>query len=361
MTDFMPTLDENAPRRDRKLPGKGLIIAIGSVVILIAGVFGFTAWQESSNLKLEIANIELLINNDDFPAALTAIAAAQEEFKDNSDLLNLEDKVDVLKTSRTSFEEGLRLISEKNYESALNFLKKVNKLDQKRFTQAQSRIEEAQSAYASQVLGEAQVLKAKNNYIDALAVITRAASSITIGSELLALKEELTPLAQEETRKAEEAKLAVYRSALKSMKVNTDQFNGIKFYKDRSTPYYANYSTIHLYIGKKGEADPYLRFVLRYSDDDWLFINDASINIDGDVRSLDLGSDWERDNGSGDIWEWVDVVATDSHIDLIRDVIKSEKSIIRYNGSKYFDDRTITSTQKRALQNVLNAYEALKL
>ena len=231
MTDFMPTPDENAPRRDRKLPGKGLIIAIGSVVILIAGVFGFTAWQESSNLKLEIANIELLINNDDFPAALTAIAAAQEEFKDNSDLLNLEDKVDVLKTSRTSFEEGLRLISEKNYESALNFLKKVNKLDQKRFTQAQSRIEEAQSAYASQVLGEAQVLKAKNNYIDALAVITRAASSITIGSELLALKEELTPLAQEETRKAEEAKLAVYRSALKSMKVNTDQFNGIKFFR----------------------------------------------------------------------------------------------------------------------------------
>jgi hypothetical protein len=144
------------------------------------------------------------------------------------------------------------------------------------------------------------------------------------------------------------------------MRIETDKFNGIKFYTDRSTPYYSNYSTFHLYIGKNGDSDPYLRFKVRYSDDDWLFVDSASINIDGDIRDLDVGSDWERDNGSGDIWEWVDVAATESHLSLVRDVINSKKAVIRYFGSQYRDDRTITSTEKRALQNVLDAYEALK-
>jgi hypothetical protein len=100
---------------------------------------------------------------------------------------------------------------------------------------------------------------------------------------------------------------------------------------------------------------------LRYSDDDWLFVDYAEINIDGSVYEFDISSsEWETDNGSGDIWEWADVTPTNSHLSIIDKVINSKSAIIRFTGSKYRDDVTVSSTQKRAFVNVLNAFEALK-
>ena len=265
-----------------------------------------------------------------------------------------------LKLSKLSFTRGSQYLFKDDYQSALDELKKVDKSDVTRFTQAQKKIDQAKTGYTTQAVEEVLSLKAKKKYNDALAVLNRAGIYVTLGAELKALKDELEPLALAEIKRAEEAQLAVYRNALKKMRVETDKFNGTKFYTDRSTPYYANNSTFHIYIGKTEGGDPYLRFKVRYSDDDWLFVESASINIDGDVRELDVGSDWERDNGSGDIWEWVDVNANESHLSLVRDVINSKSAVIRYFGSQYRDDRTITSAQKRALQNVLDAYEALK-
>ncbi|WP_161627154.1 hypothetical protein [Paenibacillus alvei] len=45
---------------------------------------------------------------------------------------------------------------------------------------------------------------------------------------------------------------------------------------------------------------------------------------------------------------------------MIRAIIKSKKTIIRHEGDTYYDDRTITKKEKAALQNVLDAYDALQ-
>jgi len=360
MTDLQPNPEETAPRPVRSLPSKRAITWAAVGVLLVAALFGFSSWQTSSKFSAELDRIENLIKSEDFAAAENAITAAQFDDADNPDLRALEEKASKLKLSKTSFEQGSQFLFKKDYQAALDELKKVDETDVSRFSQAQRKIDQAKTAYSAQAIQEALSLKGKKKYTDALAVVNRAGIYVTVGAELKALKDELEPLALAEVKRAEERQQAVYRNALKKMRIETDKFNGIKFYTDRSTPYYANYSTFHLYIGKPEGGDPYLRFKVRYSDDDWLFVDSASINIDGDVRDLDVGSDWERDNGSGDIWEWVDVNATESHLSLVRDVINSKSAVIRYFGSQYRDDRTITSAQKRALQNVLDAYEALK-
>jgi len=38
---------------------------------------------------------------------------------------------------------------------------------------------------------------------------------------------------------------------------------------------------------------------------------------------------------------------------------ESKHAVIRYNGSQYYRDRTITAAEKKAIQNVLLAYESL--
>jgi hypothetical protein len=360
MTEFTPVPDNTPAHSNVKLPNRRVLIGIFASLVLIALLFIFNSWQANERLKANIANIEQLIQKDDFSGAQTALTAAEVDNEFNPDLINLKDQIKKFKDSKTSFEQGNSSFIKEDFQSAITEYKKVIEKDTIRFSTAQAKLQQAQSAYSAQALKEVLSLKSKKNYTHAIAVINRAGAYLTVGPELKALKVELEPLALAEVKRAEERQLAVYRNALKKMRVETDKFNGTKFYTDRSTPYYANYSTFHLYIGKSEGGDPYLRLKVRYSDDDWLFVESASINVDGDVRDLDVGRDWDRDNGSGDIWEWVDVNATESHLSLVRDIIDSKSAVIRYFGDKYRDDRVITGAQKRALQNVLDAYEALK-
>lgn len=337
-----------------------MIIVIITIVGMVGGVFGLSTWQNSVNLKNEKVRIEALIERDDFTSAKKAITAALLENQNDAELNSLEDQLKALEVSKSNFMEGGAFLLQSNFQSAITSLKKVSEADKNRYLEAKKKIGEAESAYSVIVIAEVNRLRGKKLYNDALVEIDRAARYMLISGDLLQAREEIRPLALAEKQRIENARQAVFQSALRSMRVTTDRFTGNKFYNDRSTPYYANYSTFHLYIGKSPDGDPYLRFKLRYSGDDWLFVNSASISINGEIRDLDVGSDWDRDNGSGDIWEWVDIAATSSLLSLIEEVINSRSSVVRYFGSQYRDDRTITSTQKRALRNVLNAYEALK-
>lgn len=67
---------------------------------------------------------------------------------------------------------------------------------------------------------------------------------------------------------------------------------------------------------------------------------------------------FERDHDSK-IWEWYDENLTDADLQMIRAIIASKEAVIRFNGRQYRKDRTITASQKAALQNVLDAYKAL--
>lgn len=135
-----------------------------------------------------------------------------------------------------------------------------------------------------------------------------------------------------------------------------DKLEHITWYQDRSTHPYE--SSFHLYFAERDGTVSNLRLKLRYYADDWLFIEGFTVYADGQ-RFEYPNVPFERDNGSGSIWEWHDDLVDSRDLTMIKAVIASKEAVVRYHGRQYQADRKITANQKAALQNVLDAYKAL--
>lgn len=161
-----------------------------------------------------------------------------------------------------------------------------------------------------------------------------------------------------EKEKAEKDRLA---NATKKMRVKVDDMNDVTWYYDKTSPQYTNYNGFYAYIGTSKGSKPWLRLVIQYAADDWLFIEKYIIKVDGETYNITEESYGEikTDNGSGGIWEWLDRKVGYSEYQIIKAVANGKDIKIRFNGKDYYKDKTITGQQKIALQNVLDAYEAL--
>jgi hypothetical protein len=164
--------------------------------------------------------------------------------------------------------------------------------------------------------------------------------------------------AKAEKEKAEKERLA---SATKKMRVTVDDINDITWYYDKTSPQYTNYNGFYAYIGKSEGSKPWLRLVIQYAADDWLFIEKYIIKVDGQTYNIteDSYGEIKTDNGSGGIWEWLDRKVGFSEYQIIKAVANGKDVKIRFNGKDYYKDKSITEQQKTALRNVLDAYEAL--
>ncbi|WP_304015787.1 hypothetical protein [Nonlabens dokdonensis] len=144
---------------------------------------------------------------------------------------------------------------------------------------------------------------------------------------------------------------------LKSFKKKEDEFEGTAFYRDSRTPYYTNVNFIYPYIGQKGNSY-WLRLRFQYASEDWLFIKNGILLIDGD--KFTINGNWKRDNNSN-IWEWLDTqVGTNERVMLDR-IANSKVAKIRYEGTQYYKDRTITSKEKSIIRKTLEVYDSLKM
>ena len=144
------------------------------------------------------------------------------------------------------------------------------------------------------------------------------------------------------------------KAALGNLSKRYDAFQDITWYKSQLSPKYRNANAFYLYFGVSNGSATNLRLVIQYYADDWLFIDSARVNVDGEIYSVG-GSEWEKDFDS-DIWEWSDEPLSDRS--LIEAIIKSKTSVIRFDGTQYYGTRTISSSQKRALQDVLDAFDS---
>ena len=178
-------------------------------------------------------------------------------------------------------------------------------------------------------------------------IITKKNDSVQI-KENLRIKDSVEIVQKQKTEKA--------KKALKLFKKSEDEFKGNAFYRDPRTPYYANRNFIYPYIGQKGDYY-WLRLKLQYASNDWLFVNKGILLIDGEQYTI--SGTWERDNNSG-IWEWLDMqVGTNERI-ILDKLANSKSAKIRYEGSQYHDDRTITSKEKSVIRKTLDIYDNLK-
>jgi hypothetical protein len=161
--------------------------------------------------------------------------------------------------------------------------------------------------------------------------------------------------AAEKERQAREA--ATQAAALKAMVKRTDKIDGIDWYRDRSSPAYNNRNGFFIYIGKKSNSAPWLRLRVQYHAEDWLFVRGFVVVADG--QRFERGPlVFERDNDTM-IWEWYDTDVDATDLILLNAVANSKQATIRFNGQQYRTDRAISSSEKAAIRNVLNAYRAL--
>ena len=145
------------------------------------------------------------------------------------------------------------------------------------------------------------------------------------------------------------------RKALAKLSKRYDKFEDITWYKSSNSPRYTNSNAFYIYFGLSGDSKLPLRLVVQYESDDWLFIESAEVNVDGENYSI--SGDWERDNNSR-IWEWIDETLDDR--EMVEAIIKSKSAVIRFEGDQYYNTRTITATQKQSMQDVLLAYDGLR-
>lgn len=157
---------------------------------------------------------------------------------------------------------------------------------------------------------------------------------------------------------------AVAADPLKTLRSDKDEMADITFYSSKSSPKFRNANGFYLYFGKtqSGNFTP-LRLVAQYFSDDWLFVTSAWAKADGvrvDVPSTSSRMGWERDNGSGNIWEWSDYALSNStDIAAVRQIASAKAVTVRFDGKQYYDDKKLTEKQLAAMREVIAVYEAV--
>ncbi len=174
---------------------------------------------------------------------------------------------------------------------------------------------------------------------------------------------------EEELIKEEQIKKkkSIIEQATKKMRKKVDKLENITWYRDITSPQYTNYNGFFLYIGDRGFDYPTLRLRIQYKDSDWLFIEKYIIYVDGlKYKTIETKyGDVERDNGTGGVWEWLDIPVNKNSEDIINDfdviraIIEGEDVKLKLIGKQYSKVKTITKTQKNALKNVLEVYKVL--
>lgn len=152
--------------------------------------------------------------------------------------------------------------------------------------------------------------------------------------------------------------------ALSKMKAKYDDINNITWYYDKSTPQPRNVNNLKVYFGLEGKTTyngsiPWLRFVIQYAGDDWLFINSYTFKVDNNVYAIVPKYGEVKTDNNDRVWEWYDTNVDTNIFNIIYNLILSKNAKVRYNGKQYYNDGTITPKEKQAIKNVLDAFEAI--
>ena len=140
-----------------------------------------------------------------------------------------------------------------------------------------------------------------------------------------------------------------------------DKIRDITFYESVFTPNSVTTRKYFLpYIGSTEQGEV-LRFVFNYCADDWLFMDEALILVDGERYTVNLrGIKREYISYYAGLYERADFVADDSEIEMLKKIINSKETIVRLNGDKYYSEFTVSVNDKVAMEQVLTAYDGLK-
>jgi|GEM_PF-6567462 len=149
-------------------------------------------------------------------------------------------------------------------------------------------------------------------------------------------------------------------NAVSKFNVSTDKVSGRTIYKSPAEPYYADTRCFVLpqLVVLEEEGFVGMRLTFHYTNDSWLFFDKVTIYVDGEKYyvNFDYG-EVNRDNDSGDIWEWAVIIPTFAQKEMLQNIADSSETIVRFHGDPYYDDFTMNDSDKQAIRDFLVADE----
>lgn len=146
------------------------------------------------------------------------------------------------------------------------------------------------------------------------------------------------------------------------MNIEEDKVRGMTFYTSKYEPYYADTRCyVSLYIGTHNNS-PWLVSRVWYTGDSWVFWTKLTIMVDGHryYRTYNR-SNITRDNGGGNVWEYLEVIDPSAEdVELFRQIANSKETIIRFEGDGKWFDYTVCNEDKQGIKDVLALFELLK-
>lgn len=161
----------------------------------------------------------------------------------------------------------------------------------------------------------------------------------------------------EQIKKAEAEKKARLK-AVSKLRKEYDDINHITWYYNPYFTHYNNSNHTSIYIGQNDNT-VWLRLRMSYEGDDWIFFTSAYLSYDGNTKYIPFDEYREKktDNNTR-VWEWIDVGVDDDLISYLNNMVNGKNVKMRLSG-KYTHTRNLTSTEIKAIKDVLLAYDVL--
>lgn len=321
------------------------------ILVLILLVFSISQFNKSKNIQqaqnyFESAGKYLLAS--DFDSAERDIKLAVELNPDSQLISELLMEIEATQRAKVLIVDAKSLKEIGRNQEAYDLLKKAVAPRPEITSEVKNLKNELIPLIQGEVNAEVSQLIRNKKY-------SEAQSSLNSAISLFAGEKEILQIFMSEYDKVSKLKQEQVQISLSKLSKRYDKFQDTTWYTSPNSPRYRNYNAFYIYFGVSENSKLPLRLVVQYESDDWLFIDSAAINVDG--QNYDIYGDWERDNNSR-IWEWIDEKLEDK--EMIEAIIKSKSAVIRFEGSQYYNTRTISPAQKNALRDILLAYDGLR-
>ncbi|GAA4274283.1 hypothetical protein U6A24_15010 [Aquimarina gracilis] len=149
--------------------------------------------------------------------------------------------------------------------------------------------------------------------------------------------------------------------AITKMKVKYDINDDVTWYSDPSSATTNTTSYIQTYIGQR-EKKPWMGLSINYfSKKKWLHLERIEITVDGETFEIEEESpgEFKAANISDGKREWIDRIVKKEDLRLTEKIAASKTAKIKYVGEDDVYTKTVSKTEKKAIKNVLDAFEAL--
>jgi hypothetical protein len=148
--------------------------------------------------------------------------------------------------------------------------------------------------------------------------------------------------------------------AVNKLRKKKDDVQHITWYYNPYFTHYNNRNLVSLYMGEN-DQNIWLRLKMSYYGDNWIFFEKAYLSYDGNTREFPFNkyNDKESDHEGGYVWEWIDLSVNEYELDFLREMVKGKTLKVRLSG-KYTETRTLSYDEKRAIKEMIMAYDVLK-